>query len=68
MGVFVIVSSGMAADRVICEAELSDKPTKDGFARIILTCGEKVIINKDTPLKMYVNKGVVVFDQSNVKK
>lgn len=51
------------ADRVRCKAELSNKLTKDGFSRIILTCERNVKINSLTPLKMYVNKGMVVFDQ-----
>lgn len=51
--------------RVICNAELADKPTKDGFAMITITCDDDVIIKKNSSLKTFVNKGVMIFDQTN---
>lgn len=50
--------------RVICNAKLADKPTKDGFAMITINCDDDVMIKKNTPLKTFVDKGVMIFDQT----
>jgi hypothetical protein len=66
--VLLITTISYGKEIVKCKADLAEQLTKDGFARIILTCEKDVLINKFKPLKMYVNQGVVVFNQTNVDK
>lgn len=52
---------------VQCQGILADKPTKDGFGRITLTCSDDIVINKGKPLFMYAKESLIVFDQSKVE-